>query len=410
MPVKVAIVHDFLNQMGGAEHVLKIFREIYPEAPIYTTIYVPSAVCPSFKSADIRTSFMQKLPMIKKHARRYLPLYQYAIELFDLSEFDVVISSSSSFAKGVITPPHTCHICYCYTPMRFVWNYHTYIEQEPFSRFTKICLPYIIHRLRRWDEITANRVDYYIAISEEVRRRIRKYYRRDATIIHPPVDTSKFRVSTQDDGYFMILSRLLPYKRIDVAIQAFNSLKLPLKIVGTGRDLSRLQQMAGPTIEFLGRLSDEEMLECLQRCRALVFPGLEDFGLAPVEAMSCGKPVIAYAGGGALETVVDGETGLFFYDQTAEAIMATVSRFDPQRFDPYKIRQRAEQFDVSVFKEQISTYVREKFHIYRTSALLASDERYGVLARTGERMVYPDRVPRSRVSGDEYQAAGGMND
>lgn len=408
--MKVAIVHDFLNQMGGAEHVLKIFREIYPEAPIYTTIYVPSAVCPSFMTADIRTSFMQKLPMIKKHARRYLPLYQYAIELFDLSEFDVVLSSSSSFAKGVITPPHTCHICYCYTPMRFVWNYHTYIEQEPFSRLTKICLPYIIHRLRRWDEITANRVDYYIAISEEVRRRIRKYYRRDAVIIHPPVDTSKFEVSTQDDGYFLILSRLLPYKRIDIAIQAFNELKLPLKIVGSGRDMGRLQKMAGPTIEFLGRLCDSDMHECLARCRALVFPGLEDFGLAPVEAMSCGKPVIAYAGGGALETVVEGETGLFFYEQTPEAVKNAVEQFDADRFDPYKIRQHAEQFDVSVFKMQISTYVREKFHIYRTSAMLASDERYGVLARIGERFVYPDSLPTSKRDQEEYRAAGGMND
>ncbi|MDI6827156.1 MAG: glycosyltransferase, partial [Armatimonadota bacterium] len=284
--MKLAIVHDFLNQMGGAEHVLKIFREIYPDAPIYTTIYDPSAVCPTFKTADIRTSFMQKLPMVKKHSRRYLPFYQYAIELFDLSEFDVVLSSSSSFAKGVITQPHTCHICYCYTPMRFVWNYHTYIEQEPFSRLTKILLPYIIHRLRRWDEITANRVDFYIAISEEVRRRIRKYYRREATVIHPPIDASKFKVSVRDDGYFLVLSRLLPYKRIDIVIEAFNRLKLPLKIIGDGRDFDRLKKLAGPTVEFLGRLPDNEMHEYLSGCRALIFPGLEDFGLAPLEAMA----------------------------------------------------------------------------------------------------------------------------
>lgn len=399
--MKIAIVHDFLNQMGGAEHVLKIFREIYPEAPIYTTIYVPSAVCPSFKTADIRTSFMQKLPMIKKHFRRYLPLYQYAIELFDLSEFDVVLSSSSSFAKGVITQPHTCHICYCYTPMRFVWNYHTYIEQEPFSRLTKIVLPYIIHRLRRWDEITANRVDFYIAISEEVRRRIRKYYRREATVIHPPIDASRFKVSVQDDGYFVVLSRLLPYKRIDIAIEAFNRLKLPLKIIGDGRDLERLKKMAGPTVEFLGRIPDDEMYKCLSACRALIFPGLEDFGLAPVEAMACGKPVIAFAGGGALETVNDGVTGVFFYEQTPEAVAEAVSRFDPDRFDPYEIRKHAELFDVSVFKKQISTFVREKFHLYRTSAMLTGDERFGILARVSDRGFDFERKHTSDVTHDK---------
>jgi glycosyltransferase involved in cell wall biosynthesis len=387
--MKLAIVHDFLTQMGGAEQVVKIFREIYPDAPIYTSVYVPSAVCPSFQTADIRTSFMQKLPMIKKHARRYLPLYPYAFELFDFSEYDVVLSSSSSFAKGVITPPSTCHICYCYTPMRFAWNYNTYIEQEPISKLTKLCLPYIIHRLRRWDEITANRVDYFIAISGEIRRRIRKYYRRDAVIIHPPVDTSKFKVSEQDEGYFLVLSRLLPYKRIDIAIEAFNNLRLPLKIVGTGRDLPRLQKMAGPTIEFLGRLPDEEMHKCLQGCRALIFPGLEDFGLAPLEAMACGKPVIAYAGGGALETVKEGVTGCFFYEQNPDSLVGAVASFDPAKFDPWEIRRHAELFDVSVFKEQIQRFVLEAYQTYRSSFELVNAERFGILARVDEELFRP---------------------
>jgi glycosyltransferase involved in cell wall biosynthesis len=307
--VKLAIVHDFLNQMGGAEHVMKVLHGIFPEAPIYTSVYVPSAVCPSFKDADIRTSFMQRLPMIKKHARRYLPLYPYAFELFDLSEYDVVLSSSSCFAKGVITSPNTCHICYCYTPMRFVWKYHTYIEQEPFSRLTKICLPYMIHRLRRWDEITANRVDSYVAISNEVRRRIWKYYRRDSVVIHPPVETSRFMVGERHDDYYLIISRLLPYKRIDIAIQAFNKLRMPLKIIGRGRDLERLQKMAGPNVEFLGRLPDDEMQRCLRNCRALVFPGLEDFGLTPVEAMASGKPVIVSKANGLAEILEDNHTG-----------------------------------------------------------------------------------------------------
>lgn len=396
--MKVAIVHDFLYQMGGAEHVVKIFREIFPDAPIYTSIYTPSTMCPSFRSADIRTSFMQRLPGLKKHARKYLPLYPYAFELFDFSEYDVVFSSSSSFAKGVITPPHTCHICYCYTPMRFAWNYHTYIEQEPFSRFTRICLPYLIHRLRRWDEITAQRVDHYIAISGEIKRRIWKYYRRDSTIIHPPVDTSKFKVSVKDEGYYLILSRLLPYKRIDVAIEAFNRLGLPLKIVGNGRDLERLQKLAGPTIEFLGRLPDDQVHECLRGCRALVFPGLEDFGLAPVEAMACGKPVLAYAAGGALETVRERVTGLFFYEQTPEAIVETVRNFDPDSFDAQEIRRHAELFDVSVFKEQILRFVTEKYHEHRSSTLLTPTDGFGILARVDERIFAADRERTSKVS------------
>ena len=397
--MKLAIVHDFLAQMGGAEQVVKIFREIFPEAPIYTSIYIPSAVCPSFQTADIRTSFMQRLPFIKKHARRYLALYPYAFELFDLSEYEVVLSSSSSFAKGVITLPHTCHICYCYTPMRFVWNYHTYIEQEPFSRLTKLCLPYITHRLRRWDEITADRVDHYVAISGEVRRRIRKYYRRDATIIHPPVDVSKFTVSEKDGGYYLILSRLLPYKRIDIAIEAFNSLRLPLKIVGNGRDLERLQKLAGPTIEFLGRLPDDETQRCLRECRALVFPGLEDFGLAPLEAMACGKPVIAYAAGGALETVRDGVTGSFFYEQTADSLAGAIADFDAAQFDPWEIRRHAELFDVSVFKEQILRFVQQAYRAFRSASVLTPDERFGILARVNDRIPHSDRQASETVDG-----------
>ena len=383
--MKLAIVHDFLNQMGGAEYVVKVLRSVFPEAPIYTSIYVPSAVCPSFRSADIRTSFMQRLPMIKKHARRYLPLYPYAFEMFDFSEYDVVLSSSSSFAKGVITGPDTCHICYCYTPMRFVWKYHTYIEQEPFSRLTKICLPFLIHRLRRWDEITANRVDYYVAISNEVRRRIWKYYRRDAVVITPPVETSRFRVGETDDGYHVIISRLLPYKRIDIAIEAFNKLRMPLKIVGSGRDLERLRGMAGPTIEFLGRLSDDEMQRCLMNCRALVFPGLEDFGLTPVEAMACGKPVIAFAGGGALETVKEGVTGLFFHEQTADALAAAVLNLHADEFDPWTLRRHAEAFDVSVFAQAMYTYVTEAYRAYKSLPVLTADEHFDILARMESR-------------------------
>lgn len=383
--MKLAIAHDFLTQMGGAENVVKVFREIFPDAPIYTSIYNPDVMCPSFKTADIRTSFMQKLPFVKKHSRRYLPFYPYAFESFDLSEYDVVLSSSSSFAKGVITGPHTCHICYCYTPMRFVWNYHTYIDQEPFSKFTKAVLPYLIHRLRRWDEISSNRVDHFISISSEIDKRIRKHYRRLSTVILPPVDTSRFSIGERDGGYYLIVSRLLPYKRIDIAIQACNKLSLPLKVVGGGRDMERLKDIAGPTVEILGRVSDEERLTLLRECRALLFPGMEDFGLVPVEAMACGKPVIAYAGGGALDTVRVGVSGVFFNEQTPESLADAIMDFDPARFDPQAIRKHAELFDVNVFKEQMLRFVREKYSEYDAPSVSDRDEHFGILARVNGR-------------------------
>jgi len=383
--LKLAIVHDYLTQMGGAEQVVKIFREIFPDAPIYTSIYNPDVMCSSFRDADIRTSFMQRLPFVKKHSRRYLPLYPYAFESFDLSEYDVVLSSSSSFAKGVITGPHTCHICYCYTPMRFVWNYHTYIEQEPFSRFTKSVLPYIIHKMRLWDEISTNRVDHFISNSSEIDKRIRKYYRRPSTIIHSPVDTSRFSIGEKDGGYYLIVSRMLPYKRIDIAIQACNKLRIPLKVVGGGRDKARLKSMAGPTVEMLGRVSDEERLRLMRECRALIFPGMEDFGLVPVEAMACGKPVIAYAGGGALDTVRVGVSGVFFNEQTPESLADAIMEFDPRQFDPYAIRKHAELFDVKVFKEQILRFVREKYSEYSKPPVPESIESFGILARVDNR-------------------------
>lgn len=363
--MKVAIVHDYLNQMGGAEKVVEVFHEMFPKAPIYTSIYVPDAVSPTFRKADVRTSFMQRLPFIKTHGRTYLAFYPYAIELFDLSEYDLVLSSSSAFAKGVITKPETCHVCYCYTPMRFAWNYHSYMRRENLSRTARTLLPYIIHRLRRWDEITANRVDYYIAISTEIARRIRKYYRRASEIIFPPVNVRDFRLSTKDDGYFAIISRLLPYKNIDVAIQAFNQLRLPLKIVGGGRDQARLKKLAGPTVELLGRLPQADMLSVLENCRALVFPGCEDFGLTPVEAMACGKPVIALAAGGALETVVEGMTGTFFDDPTSDAIAEAVRIFDPADYSPEAVRAYAETFDVAVFKEKIRNFFLDKLEQHR---------------------------------------------
>ncbi len=282
-----------------------------------------------------------------------------------------------------------------------MWNYHTYIQQEPLSRLAKNFLPYVIHRLRRWDEITADRVDYYVAISDEIRRRIAKYYRRNATIIHPPVDTSRFKVSTQDDGHFLVLSRLLPYKRIDIVIEAFNRMKLPLKVVGAGRDFERLTSMAGPTVRMLGRLPESEMMACLESCRALIFPGLEDFGLAPLEAMACGKPVIAYAAGGARETVREGVTGAFFHEQTPEAVERAVIDFDPDSFDPRETRRHAELFDVPVFKEQIRKFVTRAYQEHSSSSALSgltTEQRFGILAKVDERIFRPERETAAKTA------------
>lgn len=364
--MKVAIVHDYLNQMGGAEKVVEVFHDMFPSSPIYTSVYFPEAVSAKFQGADIRTSFMQKLPFVRKFSRHYLATYPYAFELFDLSGYDVVLSSSSAFAKGIISQPDTCHICYCHTPMRFAWDYHSYIERERFSAPIRLILPYVVHRVRRWDEITINRVDHYVANSHEVERRIRKYYRRNAEVIFPPAETHRFEVTGQDDGYFVIISRLLAYKRIDIAIEAANMLRVPLKIVGYGRDAERLKRLAGPTVEFLGRLPAAELVDCLQRSRALVFPGREDFGIVPVEAMACGKPVIAYGKGGALDTVIDGVTGTLFYEHTPESLADAVSGFSPDDFDPYVIRRHAEKFDVTVFRRRMMDFIEEMFDQHKS--------------------------------------------
>lgn len=363
--MKIAIVHDYLNQMGGAENVVEVFHDMFPSAPIFTSIYIPENVSDKFRTADIRTSFMQKLPLARKFGRHYLATYPYAFELFDFAGYDVVLSSSSAFAKGVITGPDTCHICYCHTPMRFAWDYFSYIERERLSAPVRLILPYVVHRVRRWDEITANRVDHYVANSHEIERRIRKYYRRNATVICPPVDTQKFQISEQDDGYYVIMSRLLAYKRIDLAVEAANMLKVPLKIIGNGRDEDRLKSMAGPTVEFLGRLSDKDVVDCLQRSRALIFPGREDFGIVPVEAMACGKPVIAYGRGGALDTVIDGETGVFFHEPTPESLAEAIRAFDPAEYEPGAIRRHAETFDTSVFRRKMSAFIAEMHDQHR---------------------------------------------
>ena len=360
--MKVALVHDYLNQMGGAERVLMALHEIFPDAPIYTSIYDPKRVDPAFQNMDIRTSFMQKLPLVTKYHQPYLPLYPFAMESLDLRGYDLVLSSSSAFSKGVITRPETMHICYCHTPMRWCWNYYEYVEREHLGRVARTILPFLITRLRVWDQMSSMRVDYFIANSPVVAERIRKYYRREAVIVPPPVDASRFTFdpNTQLEDYFLIVSRLIPYKRIDLAIQACNQLQLPLVIIGSGRDEEALKKMAGPTIRFMGRLSDEEVLYYFAHSRAFLFPGEEDFGITPLEAQAAGRPVIAYGAGGALACIIDGITGAFFHEQTVESLIEVLTSFNEHKYHPQTIRNHALEFDKPRFHRRTLQFVEAK--------------------------------------------------
>ena len=355
--LRVAIVHDWLNQVGGAESVLEVLKETYPEAPVYTSIYWPQAMPARYQEWDIRTSWLDSLPLIKKHHQPFLPLYPLAFEGFDLGGYDLVLSNKSAFCHGVITPPGTTHISYCLTPTRFLWGYHEYVKHEGLNPLAGALLTPVLPLLRLWDRIAADRVEHFIAISDTVRQRIEKFYRREAVVIHPPVEIDCFQVSDSHDDYFLIVSRLIPYKRIDLAVKAFNVLGLPLKIIGDGRDRQRLEAMAKSNVEFLGRLADHEVGQYLSRCKAFIFPGEEDFGIAPLEAQAAGRPVIAYAGGGALETVVEGATGLFFREQTPESLAEAVSIFDAGDFESAAIRRHAQGFDKETFKSKLRAFV-----------------------------------------------------
>lgn len=356
---RVAIVCSWLNQYGGAERVLETLHEMYPEAPIYTSMYAPQAMPAAFRTWDIRTSFLQRLPLSRRNHQLYLPLFPLAFEQFDLGGYDLVINNSSAFSYGVITRPETCHVCYCLTPARFLWNYHDYARRENLGPVARLALAPVLAGLRVWDLQAARRVDHFVAISKLVASRIAKYYGREAPIIYPAVDTSAFHPTAREDvgDYYLVVSRLVPYKRVDLAVRAFNRLGLPLKIVGHGRDRPALERMARPNVQFLGRVSDAEVKALYARCRAFVFPGEEDFGLTPLEAQASGRPVIAYGAGGALETVLEGETGLFFRESSPESLAEVVASFRPDAWDPARIRRHAEGFGVAVFKRQFAAFV-----------------------------------------------------
>ncbi len=355
--MRVALAHDYLNQEGGAERVVEVFCRTYPDSPLYTSLYNPAAMDPFWRTVDVRTSFMQALRPSLGVAKALLPLYPLAFESFNFSGYDVALSSSSTFAKGIITGPETYHVCYCHTPARYAWMYHDYTGAMRPNPLRQALLPPLVSRLRVWDYAAAQRVDHYIANSRNTARRIAKFYRRESTVLHPPIDVGSFTPAATTDDYYLVLARLLPYKRIDIAIEAFNRLKRPLLVVGDGPDAARLRRLAGPTVRFTGRVGGNAVRRYLSHCRALVFPGDEDLGIAPLEAMASGRPVLAYRAGGALETVLGGVTGQFFDAQTPESLLAALRAFDTRGFDPAVLRAHVSEFDLPIFQQRLRAII-----------------------------------------------------
>lgn len=367
--MKVALIHDHLAQDGGAEKVLQVIAEMFPDAPIYTLLYEKNNVNKYFKDRHIEASIIQKLPGGIKHYQWYLYFMPIAVEFFDLRGYDLVISDTSSFAKGVITTPDCLHICYCHTPTRYLWSdTHQYINELKYNKWFKKIISLVLNRIRLWDRAAADRVDLFIANSRTVERRITKYYRRDSTVIYPPVETHKFFISdlkdqTVNNRYFLAGCRLAPYKRIDLVINAFKQLGVnyKLKIFGDGVDLARLREIAGDAsnIEFLGRVSEDIKAQLFSGAQAFINPQEEDFGITVIESMASGRPVIAYRRGGATETVIAGKTGLFFEEATAESLANVIRAFRSEAFNPEEIRRYAANFSVDNFKTHLMDFIKE---------------------------------------------------
>lgn len=360
---KVALVFDWMTNPGGAEKVNLVLHKMFPDAPIFTSIFNPNAL-KGFEKAAINTSFIQNLPFSKTKHQIYLKWMPYAYELFDLSNFDIVISSSHSCAKGVITKPETLHICYCHTPMRYAWdNWHSYIREYKMNSILKYFGKKQIHNLRMWDRVSADRVDYYIANSNLTKRRIEKYYSRRASILHPMIKASNYKISKKINGYFLAVGRLIPYKKFDLIVETFNQIGLPLKIAGTGIMENELRKQAKGNIEFLGYVPDDELKKLYSECEALIFPQVEDFGITPLEAMASGRPVIALGKGGALDSIIDGKTGVFFEEQTSFHLKKGIQQYQKSKksFKPEKIREHAMKFDEKEFRKEFFKYLKDKW-------------------------------------------------
>ena len=364
---KIALIHYWLVGMRGGESVVESLCKIFPQIDIFTLIYNKDKISDTINSKSIHTSFLQKMPFSKKKHQVYLPLMPVAIEQFDLSEYDLVISSESGIAKGVITKPETCHICYCHSPMRYLWNmYFDYLNNEKMGFFKKNTIRFFFNYLRVWDLATSFRVDYFISNSDNVRKRVLKYYNRESKVIYPPVSLDKFEYSDKKKEFYLVVSQLVSYKRIDIAVDAFNRLDKELIIIGDGPEKKRLEKSAGKNIKFIGWQDDEVLKKYYSEAKAFIFPGEEDFGITPVEAQASGTPVIGYGKGGLLETVDDGKTGLFFYSQDANSLMEAIERFEGGDHDieSKKARENSRRFDVSIFENKMKSFIADKYKDY----------------------------------------------
>ncbi len=354
--MKVAVVHDYFMKVGKAE---KVAEEIYcmiPDAKLFTTVALPRCMPAGLKDVDVHTSWLQNLPELERYYRFYGLLYPFVVSSMDLSEFELVISSSCFYAKGVKAKQDAIHVCYCHTPMRALWSYDDFLRREP-KPSKPILMRALVHGLKRWDEASARQPDHFVANSTIVAERIRKCYGRSAEVIYPPLDTSRFRPSREWEDYYVVLSRLIPYKRIDLVVQACTKLRRKLLVIGAGPDRLQLESIAGPNVTFLGHTSDEIVEYHLSRCRALIFPSEEDFSLAPLKAAAAGRPTIAYRAGGAMESVVENATGIFFDGQTAEHVTEAIERFEHQEWSSGLIRLYAERFGVEVFQDRFRSFM-----------------------------------------------------
>jgi glycosyltransferase involved in cell wall biosynthesis len=355
---RIAIFHDNFAQMGGAEKVAEEIYNLLPGANLHSTVAVPAVLSRGLQQAKIKTSWMQHLPGLRQHFRHYFLFYPFAVESVDLSAYDLIVSSCFGYAKGIRKRKDAIHVCYCHTPMRWVWRYEDYSERAGFGRLSRRLLPLLLSVLKRWDLRAARRPDYFIANSQAVAKRIKTFYGRDSIVIPPPIDVGRFQPDAVQEDYYLVLSRLVPYKRIDLAVEACTKLNRKLLVIGEGPDRARLEKIAGPSIRFLGRQPDEAVARHAARCRALLFPGEEDFGMTPLEVNAAGRPVIAFRAGGALETVVEGRTGIFFDHPEAASLMQAIKDFESCSWNADELRAHAAKFDRTVFATRLIDYLQ----------------------------------------------------